>query len=414
MDSSMTADSRPKTDWSSMLERLGPAWIISAVAAGPATMASVSMAGGMFGYEVFWVVVLSALLAFVAQYMAAKVGIIGGKGIISTVEEVWGKALAWVLMIDALLATWLAAAVLMKALVATTGLITGVESTWWSIFWAAALFALVGMGGYKALEKVCKALVAFVVCCFLVTVFKVGPDIGKMFAGLVPSLPGGSSGALMMAGIMGGAVHITIIAMHTYNVNARGWGKKQMGLARMDTFLSMFVAFGVYSAAIFLAGAAILHPKGLQVKNVFDLASTLKPVLGPYAGPVFLAGLWGAVISTISPTFLAGGYFLADKMKWGLDVKDKRFRAAILVGCLVSLIGPVFKGSFLVMLVVMLALGLCGTPLIILLIMMLLNKKDWAGENKNSIVLNIAGAAALVITTLLAARFVLSKLGVWV
>ena len=388
---------------------MGPAWIISAVAAGPATMASVAMTGSLYGYQMLWVVVLSALLAFVVQYMAAKAGIIGQRGIISTVESVWGSTLAWILTVDAVAATWLAAAVLLKALVDTTVLITSLPGSWWPFVYVVLIFFLVGLGGYRALELVCKILVGLVVACFMITVIKVGPDPAALIKGLVPRLPGGSEGALMTAGIMGGAVHITIIGMHTYNVNARRWGKEKMGLAGVDTFLSMFVAFGLYSVAIYVAGAAVLHPDGIRIKSALDLAATLTPALGPYAGAVLLAGLYGAVLSTITPTYLAAGYFLADKLGWDLTVQDNRFRALVGVGLAVSLLGPLYKGGFLTMLVVMLALGLCGTPLIILLLLLLLNKKSWAGEYLNGWLLNVMGGLALVITTFLAVRFLWSK-----
>jgi len=401
----------PLSRW---FRQMGPAWIVSAVACGPATLASVSIAGSLYGYQMLWVVVLSALLAFVVQFMAATVGLIGGKGIISIVEENWGNVWAWILMIDALLATWLAAAVLMKALVATTGLVTGVSTLWWCLVYVILIFLLVGMGGYRWVEGVCKVLVAVVVGCFIVTAVLIKPDLTGMAKGLIPTLPGGSQGALMMAGIMGGAVHITIIAMHTYNVNARNWGSDDTGLAWTDTFLSMFVAFGIYSVAIFLAAAAVLHPQGIEVKTAFDLARPLKPVLGVYAHGIFLGGLWAAVFSTITPTYLAAGYFIADKMKWEVSVRDPRFKAVVLLGCLISLIGPLVKGSFLILLVVMLALGLCGTPLIVFILLFLLNKKSWTKGHHNGWLLNLMGGAALLITTFLAVRFILAKTGLWI
>ncbi len=396
---------------SGFFKRMGPAWIISAVACGPATLASVSVAGAAFGYKLLWVIVLSALFAFVAQYLAAKLGIVVGKGVVSVVDDKLGKVWGWILMIDALAATWLASTVLMKALTDTTGLITGIKTPWWSVAWAAALFVLVGLGGYRTLERVCKVLVGLVVLSFVITVAIVPPQIGPMLKGLIPTIPGGVSSALMMAGIMGGAVHITIIAMHTYNVNSRGWGRSELGLARADTFYSMFVAFGVYSVAIFLAAAAVLNPHGIKVKHALDVAQALTPFLGPYAGAVLLAGIWGAVISTISPTFLAAGYFLADKMGWGLTVKDNRFRLAVLAGCLLSLLAPLLKGSFMIALVTMLALGLCGTPLILVILLILLNRKDVAGADTNSVLLNIMGGLATLVTAFLAARFIVTKLG---
>lgn len=411
---SMRHSNRPNsTSFGRFFRQMGPAWIISAVACGPATMASVSIAGAHYGYQLLWVVVLSALLAFVVQFMAAKVGMIGGKGIISLVEERWGNGWAWVLMVDALLATWLAAAVLMKALVATTGLVTGVSTLWWAPAYAVLIFFLVGVGGYRWVERVCKVLVAIVVVCFIITVIMIKPDLSGMAQGLVPTLTGGSQGALMMAGIMGGAVHITIIAMHTYNVNARSWTSKDMGLAWTDTFLSMFIAFGIYSVTIFIAAAAVLHPRGIEVKTAFDLARPLKPVLGIYAHGVFLAGFWAAVFSTITPTYLAAGYFIADKMKWEISVRDSRFKAVVFLGCLISLIGSLVKGSFLILLVIMLALGLCGTPLIVFMLLSLLNQQHWAKAHRNGWLLNLLGGAALLITTFLAVRFILAKTGIW-
>lgn len=413
MQPTNNSNNRGTAAWGRFFSRMGPAWIISAVACGPATMASVSLASARYGYQLLWVVVLSALLAFVVQFMAAKVGLIGGKGIIALVEESWGNAWAWILMIDALLATWLAAAVLMKALVATTALVTGVSTPWWSLVYVILIFLLVGLGGYRWVEGVCKVLVAIVVGCFIITVIKIKPDFAGMAKGLVPTFPGGSQGALMMAGIMGGAVHITIIAMHTYNVNARNWGPNDITLAWTDTFLSMFVAFGIYSVAIFLAAATVLHPQGIEVKTAFDLARPLKPVLGVYAHGVFLGGFWAAVFSTITPTYLAAGYFIADKMKWDVSVRDIRFKGVVFLGCLISLIGPLVKGSFLILLVVMLALGLCGTPLVVFILLFLLNKNSWAKGHRNGWLLNVLGGAALLITTILAVRFILAKIGIW-
>jgi manganese transport protein len=175
----------------------------------------------------------------------------------------------------------------------------------------------------------------------------------------------------------------------------------------------MFIAFGIYSITIFAAAAEVLHPHGIEVRTAFDLARPLKPVLGVYAHGVFLGGFWAAVFSTIMPTYLAAGYFIADKMKWEISVRDTRFKAVVLLGCLISLVGPLVKGSILILLVIMLALGLCGTPLVVFILLYLLNQKKWAKAHRNGWWLNLLAGAALLITTALALRFVLTKTGIW-
>ncbi|WP_051309964.1 NRAMP family divalent metal transporter [Desulfogranum japonicum] len=392
------------------LKEMGPAWIISAVACGPATLASVSIAGATYGYSMLWVVILSAVFGTTAQYLAARVGILEGKGIITATEQHLGKVWAWILTIDALLATWLAAMVLMSALSGITSLITGIDTPFWGVAYGILIGLFLVRKGYRTFETLCKMLVIFVVICFIATLFMADISMPGMASGLLPNLPGGIDAALMMAAIMGGAVHITIIGMHTYNTNARNWKPSDLALARFDTISSMGLAFGIYSVAIFLVAASVLHPNGITIRKATDAALALQPLLGDNAMRIFMAGLWGATLSTLSPTFMAGAYFISDKMGWELNVRNKGFATAVFMGCLVSMLGPFLKGSFFLLLPLMLALGLTGTPLIIAIILYLLNRSDC--KDRNTMLLNSMGGLTFLVTTFLALRFLLTKFGI--
>jgi manganese transport protein len=78
----------------------------------------------------------------------------------------------------------------------------------------------------------------------------------------------------------------------------------------------------------------------------------------------------------------------------------------------VSLAGPLLPGGWLIMLMIMLAMGLCGTPLIIAMNLVLLNTRSWAGPHANGIVVNVLGVFSLVLTTFLAGRWILTTCGV--
>jgi manganese transport protein len=401
-------------NWTSNISKyfhaMGPAWVISAVACGPATLASVATAGARYGCSMLWVVALSAVFGVTAQYLAAKIGIVSGNGIIRTTEVHLGRIWAWILTLDALIATWLAAMVLMNALAGITGLLTGIQTPLWGVFFGALIGSLINWRGYRRFETLCKLLVGFVVCCFVVVLGISAPNPGQILSGLTPRLPGGVDSALLAAAIMGGAVHITIIGMHTYNTNARNWGLKDLGLARFDTLLSMGAAFGIYSLAIFLVAATVLHPNQITVASATDVAMALEPLLGRHAMHIFLAGLLAAAFSTIAPTFLAGAFFLADRLHWPLTVKDKRFVGIVWVGCTISMLGPLAKGGFFLLLPLMLALGLVGTPVIIAIIIYLLNHPKVNKETANSRFLNLMAVLTLLVTTFLAIRFVVSRL----
>ena len=397
--------------WRSYATRMGPAWIIAADASGPATLASLCIAGATYSYRMLWVVLLSVLFGATAQYMAARLGILEGRGIISTVKDRLGPVFGWVVTIDALLVTWLAALVLMNALSGVTALVTGIASPLWGCAYAVLLAAFLIKGGYRWFERLCKLLVVFILAAFVTTIGMVDLSWSGIASGLVPNLPGGMDSALMMAAIMGGAVHITIIGMHTYTTNAKGWGKDELKLAFFDNTVSMGLAFGLYSVIIFLVAAAVLHPNHIIVKSATDAAISLEPLLGKNAMRIFMLGLWGAAFSTLSPTILAGVYFFVDAMGWPLHRKDRRMNIAIAAGCALAAFGPFLKGGFFLLLPLMLALGLCGTPLIIAIILYLLNKSAVVGEEKNSPVLNMLGIITFGVTSFLALRFIASRIG---
>ncbi len=392
------------------IKTMGPAWIISAVACGPATLASVSTAGANYSYKLLWVVILSAIFGCTAQYLAAKIGILSGKGIIRTTQEHLGKTWAWILTIDALIATWLAAIVLMNALSGITSVLTGITTPYWGIFFGLLIGGLLVGGGYRWFELICKLLVAAVVLCFITVLCIADLNFPEIVRGLVPNSPGGTQSALICAAIMGGAVHVTIIGMHTYNVNARQWNTNDLPLARFDNLMSMGLAFGFYSVAIFLVSAAVLYPNQVNVKSATDAALALEPLLGQGAMWIFLIGLFTAAFSTISPTFLAGAFFLSDKLDWPLTVKDKRFAGVVWAGCILSMSGPLIKGSFFLLLPMMLALGLIGTPVVIAIILYLLNRPEHKKIAPNGFALNASGLLIFLITTFLAGRFVYVKL----
>ncbi|MGD9946995.1 MAG: Nramp family divalent metal transporter [Desulfobulbus sp.] len=391
------------------IREMGPAWIISAVACGPATLASVAIAGATYGYSMLWVVLLSAVFGTTAQYLAARVGILEGKGIVAATEQHLGKTWAWFLTIDALLATWLAAMVLMSALSGITSLMTGIESPYWGTVYGILIGLFLIRKGYRTFETLCKILVLFVVACFLATLCMAKLSVPEIGRGLLPNLPGGIDAALTMAAIMGGAVHVTIIGMHTYTTNTRKWTIHNLSLARFDTISSMGIAFGLYSTAIFLVAAAVLHPNGISIKKATDAALALRPLLGENATKIFMAGLWAATLSTLSPTFMAGAYFLSDKLGWKLEVGHKGFASVIIAGCLISMLGPFIKGSFFLLLPLMLAFGLTGTPFIIVIILYLLNKSGC--KQHNTILLNCMGGLTFLVTTVLAVRFLLTQFG---
>ncbi|MHC3439530.1 NRAMP family divalent metal transporter [Natrialbaceae archaeon A-gly3] len=410
-DVSVETPTRTETGLRGYLSELGPAWLAGAIAAGPATMAAVITAGASFGYALLWVVVLSAVLGATAQYLSMRLGLLTEQGIVATVEENLGEFWAWVLVIDTVLASGLAQLVIMKTVADVSATITGVDARLWGVLWAVVLAAALAGGGYYIAEIGAKLIVSVVVLAFIASVFVVPIDGTAAVSGLAPTIPAGLDGALVAAGVLGGAVHITLITMQTYTMRARGWTRDEYDLGLFDIGTSMLVAFGLFSLATFLVAASVLHTPDVAAAELDALgaAEALGPLAGDYAAALFLAGLWGAAISTLGANAVVPPYLIADKLEWDRDVSDPRFRGAIAVVALAGGFGAFLQGAFFPLLVLVLAFGLVGTPFVLVVVLYLLNDPGTVPE-PNPTVANLGGLVLIAITTVLAVGFVEDEL----
>lgn len=389
------------------LTGMGPSWVAGAIAAGPATMASLITAGATFGYSLLWVVILSAILGATAQYLSMRLGLLTESGIVSVVESALGERWAWLLVADVVLAAGLAQLVIMKTVASVSETVTGIDGRLWAVAWALVLAVGLAGRGYRVIEVGAKVLVSMVVVAFLASAFVVPVDSGAAARGLVPTVPGGVDGALVAAGILGGAVHVTLVTMQSYTMRAREWTRGNYGLATFDIGASMLVAFGIYSLAIFLVAAGVLHTTGIQASELTAISASqaLGPLVGVNAQWLFLLGLWGAAVSTLGGNTVVPPYLVADKLGWETDVSDSRYRGLLAAVALLSAGGVFVGGAFFPLLVLVLAFGLVGTPFALVLVLYLLNDPDVVPV-KNSRAANVGGLVLVGITSILAASFV--------
>lgn len=394
------------------LSRLGPTWLAGAIAAGPATLASLTTAGAAHGYALLWVVVLSAAFGALAQYLATRLGVLTEAGIVSVVDRRLGAGWKWLLVVDTVLAAGLAQLVIMKTLADVSEAVTGLDARLWGIAWAVVLAIGLAGGGYRVAEAGAKLLVSLVVLAFGASLFVVPVDPVAVAGGLVPVIPAGASGALLAAGILGGAVHVTLVTMQTYTIRARGWTRADSGLATVDVVSSMLVAFGVFSLAVFVVSAGVLHDPSVDAAALTATAAAeaLGPLAGPYAKWLFLLGLWGAAVSTLGGNTVAPPYVVADALGWDLDVADPRYRGLLAGTALLSAAGAFLGGAFFPLLVLVLAFGLVGTPFALALVLVLLNDEEVVPERPSRLV-NVGGIALVGVTTVTAGAFVRETVG---
>ncbi|WP_276261423.1 NRAMP family divalent metal transporter [Haloglomus litoreum] len=382
------------------LRDMGPAWLAGAIAAGPATIGSLVLAA-RFGYDLLWVVLLSAPAGFVGLLLAARLGTFTEQGIVATVEDRLGEGWAWLLVADTVIVSMVAQLLIMFTLAAISAQLLGLSTEVWAVVWAVVLAVGLAGGGYRVAEVGAKLVVTAVVLVFIATLVVVPPDPGAAVGGLVPSVPSGSATAI--TGVLGGAVHVTLLTMHTYTMRAREWDADDYGLAKFDAGASMLVAFGLYSIAIFLVVAGTLGGQAVT-PTAGAAAAALEPVVGEAAVTLFLVGILGAAVSTLGGNTVVPPFLVADKLGWGTTVEDARYRGLLAATALISAAGGFVTGNFVPLLAQALVIGAVGTPFALALVLYLLHLGS--AERRPSTALTAAGLAVFAIVSLAAGNSV--------
>ena len=197
---------------------IGPALVAGVAYLDPGNVASNMTAGAQYGYLLVWVVVLGNVMAWLIQYLSAKLGIVTGRSLPEVlggrIHSRWGRRAYWLQAELVAMATDLAevigGAVALNLLFGVPliwgGLITGTVSI--------VMLVLQSRRGPRTFEFVIIGLLAIIAIGFTVGVFVAPPDPAGVLGGLVPRFADANS-VLLAASILGATIMPHAIYAHS-------------------------------------------------------------------------------------------------------------------------------------------------------------------------------------------------------
>jgi Mn2+/Fe2+ NRAMP family transporter len=410
----------------SLLSTVGPGLAIAATGVGAGDLLAAMLAGAGFGTALVWVVVLGAMLKFGLNEGVARWQLATG----TTLLEGWCRHLCLPIKIYffAYLVLWsfIVAAGLMSACgVAAHALwpVFGIRN--WAIAHSLVALALVLVGRYSFFENVMKVLIGIMTVTLLSSVVMVGPDLGWVLRGLIPTLPGGSAAAtLSLMGGVGGSV--TLLA-YGYWMRERGWrGTAAVAGVRIDLAVG-YALTGLFGIAMLLLAAAVLGggegmPPGSEglvacgdaVREA--TAERFNAAAGVAASTIFLVGLWGAVFTSTLGVWNGVPYLFADFLDAFRGRFDSNVNTSGLAyrGFLVYLAVPpmilLFLGRPIWVIKVYTLTGGLFMPLLAATLLWLNSRRELVGELTNGLVAKATLVLALVLFVVIAGRQVVDLL----
>ncbi|MCA1023838.1 Nramp family divalent metal transporter [Halobacillus litoralis] len=392
---------------------------------GAGDLVSASVSGASYGYSLMWVLAISMIIRYVIVNVMARFQLCNNEGI--TLVQGFGnlnKGFAGFLLIYTLIMGHMFLAFGYKGAGEALASLIGIGSSFiWSLL--AMIFALFVLGRniYKKIENVMKVFLALMTISFIGIAIATVPDIGGIVKGTVGfSIPSsiGVHGALLVAISLIGAVAGSIANfIHPYFMREKGWvNPSHKKLQRRDLMFGIVMVI-IIDLAIWIVGAEVLNPRGIEVNDINDLSQSLSLYLGHFGFLVFYLGVFCAVYSSVLGYATGLPKLLTDALqilkphrreKYGEKFEDdpmyKWFGLFLVVTPIVWSVenGPTFVSLTLVTN----ALNIIGFPVIALGLLFLSNKKSLLGKYTNNWLENIILFMATVLAVWSAIQLALS------
>lgn len=287
----------------------------------PAGIATYSILGARYGYELLWVLALSTVALIVFHELGVRLGIVTGKGLLTLVRERYGQRRAHVVLVALVIANTGTLCAEFAGVAAGMQLLGGMSRYLSVPLAAVGVSALVLRESFRHVEHFLLAL-SSVFVAYVVAGFLARPDWGAAVEGLVvPTLPLSREGLLVVVATLGTTLAPWGLAfIQSYAVDKR-LHVKDLPYERIDVVVGA-VLTGVIGFFVVVACAATLHVQGIDVNGAGDAARALEPLAGDTAATLFGLGFVGAALLAAAIVPLSTAYSVSEALGRKADLDD--------------------------------------------------------------------------------------------
>jgi Mn2+/Fe2+ NRAMP family transporter len=386
-----------------LLAVIGPGFVTANVDNDPGGILTYSQAGAKYGYALLWTLIPTTIALIVVQEMAARMGVITGKGLSDLIREEFGLRMTFFTMVVLSLADFGNIAAEFAGVASGLG-IFGVSKYIAVPIAAALVWGVIVRGSYKHVEK---GLLLFSLIYFTypISAFLGHPGWSHaLHDTFIPQLSRDPGYVVMIVGLIGTTITPWMQFYLQASVVEKGISKRNYKLCRLDVVFGCIVT-DVIAFFIVVACASTLFQSGThrEINDVGEAAKALAPFAGQFASLLFAVGLVNASLLSAAILPLATAYNVCEGLGFESGI-DRRFgEAPIFYGLYTALIlsgaGFVLIPGMPLLKVILFSQVANGVllPFVLTFMLLLVNKDRLMGEYKNGVWGNIIGIATSLI-----------------
>ena len=394
---------------------LGPGIITGSVDNDVGGITTYSVAGATYGNKLIWTLIPAFVVLFIVQEMNARMGIVTGKGLADLIRENAGVKLTFFIFIFLLGADVLNTTTEFAG-VAGSLQIFGVSKYIAVPIVAVLIWALVVKGTYRSAEKI---FLIFSLCLLIYVAAAIlgHPDwaaVGRSIA--KPDVEMNFPYISMVISIIGTTIAPWMQFYMQSSVIEKGLKIEDYRFTLIDVLVGCIATVAVAFFIIVACSSALYHNGvGTQINDAKDAALALKPAAGALASQVFAFGLFVAAIFSATILPVATAFYVCEAFGFEAGM-DKRWNEAPQFYTLYTAIILVGAGIVLLPRVPLISISVWSQtingillPVVLILMMVIVNKKDVMGEYVNKPVVNVIGWVTISALVLLSLSLLVSS-----
>jgi Mn2+/Fe2+ NRAMP family transporter len=402
--------------WLTYLAIAGPGLIAANAGNDAGGIITYASAGAQFGYRTLFFMVLITVALVVVQEMCSRLGAFTGKGLAALIREEFSLRLASFALLFLVIAN-VGLVVSEFAGIGAALELLGVSKFISVPVAAVAIWALVMFGSYRYAERLF-LLLSLVFVTYPIAAVLGHPKWGQVGADLVvPHFVGSKAFILLGVALIGTTITPYMQLYVAAAVADKGIGPEEYRYERVDT-VGGAVTGNVVSCFIIIATGAALGRFGLPLASANDAAQALRPVAGSASVDLFGLGLLGASMLAGAVVPLSTAYAVSEAL--GVERSVSRtfaeaplflslFTAQIVIGALVALL----PGNLVSLLINTQTLNGLITPVILVFILVLANRRRLLGDAANGPVFRVVATVCVAGVAAMAGTLVLQTIGGW-
>jgi NRAMP (natural resistance-associated macrophage protein)-like metal ion transporter len=405
---------RRRSPWRSLLlvaGVLGPGFITASAGNDVGGIAQYSQAGAQFGYSLLWLLIPLSIALVIVQEMATRMGCVTGKGLAALLRETFGVRISFLAMLLLFLINTLLTATEFAGVAAAAEIFH--VSRYLAI--PAALivvFFFVLKFDNKVVERTF-VILSLIYVSYIASALLAHPNWGEVARGaLVPTFHWQTAGWMAaVVGLIGTTISPYMQFFLQSAVVEKGSRTESLPFARIDVINGSILAIALAGFMIIANAATIYlanqHGAHIVAAQASDFAIALRPLAGEFAAAIFALGILNAGIFTATVLPLSTSYIVCEAFGFEAAIDRKfeeapvfftLFAAGLVIGAVVVLIPhiPLLQ-------MVLFAQVLQGVllPAELVLMLIVINRKQIMGEHTNKPWVNaIAWTTVVVVGTL--------------